>query len=244
MKLREKICIVIPCFKVGKEILNVIKNIDFNLVDKVFVIDDACPEKSGLIVKKAKYKKVKVIFLKKNLGVGGATMAGFKIALKLKHNIIFKLDGDGQHDPNDIVKFLKYFQNKKINFCKGTRFYRKKDIAKIPKLRLIGNIILTSISRITCSNSEITDVVNGFLCIRDTLLKKLELEKISNDFFFEEDLLFNISLFEKSIKEVQIKTIYNNKSSLSPIKTILPFLFKHFKNYIFKLTYKYEKNRR
>ena len=71
----------------------------------------------------------------------------------------------------------------------------------------------------------------------------MNFKKISGDFFFEEDLLFNISFFEKNIKEVQIKTIYHNKSSLSPVKTILPFILKHLRNYIFKLIYKYEKNR-
>ena len=171
-------------------------------------------------------------------------MLGFKKALKKNYDIIFKIDGDGQHDPRDIVKFLREFQNNKFNFCKGTRFKRKKNKQKIPKIRLFGNVILTSISRITCSNSKITDVVNGILCIRSSLLKKLNLKKISNDFFFEEDLLFNISLFEKNIKEIEIKTVYNNKSSLSPIKTILPFILKHLRNYIFKLIYNYEKNRK
>ena len=48
-----------------------------------------------------------------------------------------------------------------------------------------------------------------------------------------------------NIKELNIKTIYNNnnKSSLSPIKTILPFLLKHFRNYIFRVMYRHEKDR-
>ena len=243
MKNKKKICVVIPCFKVSKEIKNVLNKINYKIIDKVFLIDDACPENSGLIAKSLKLKKVEVIFSNKNLGVGGATKLGFKKALKSNYDIIFKIDGDGQHNPVDIGKFLKIFENRNYSFCKGTRFKNKFNKEKIPKIRLIGNIILTYMSRITCANNEITDVVNGFLCIRSQLLKKINFNRISNDFFFEEDLLFNISFFEKKIKEVEIKTIYNNKSSLSPIKTILPFIFKHFKNYILRLTNNYEKNR-
>lgn len=240
---KKKVCVVIPCYKVNKEIKHVLKNINYKIVDKVFLIDDACPEGSGLKVKSLNLKKVEVIFSKKNLGVGGATMIGFKKALKKNYEFIFKIDGDGQHNPSEIKKFLNILLNSNSTFCKGSRFLDRKNKKKIPKIRLIGNIILTYMSRITCANNEITDVVNGFLCIRAQLLKKLNLKEISNDFFFEEDLLFNISFLEKNIKEVQIKTIYNNKSSLSPIKTILPFIFKHLRNYIFRLMYKYEKDK-
>ena len=239
----KKVCVVIPCFKVKKEIKNVLKKINYKLVDKVFLIDDACPEKSGIIAKGLNLKKVEVIFSKKNLGVGGATMLGFKKALTKNYEFIFKIDGDGQHNPSDIRKFLNILQSNKYNYCKGTRFINKRNKYKIPKIRLFGNIILTFMSRLTCGNSEITDVVNGFLCIRARLLKKLDFQKISNDFFFEEDLLFNVSFFEKNIKEVHIETIYNNKSSLNPIKTILPFILKHLRNLILRLIYKHEKNR-
>lgn len=241
MKPIKKVCVIIPCYKVKNEIKNLLNKIDYRLIDKVFLIDDACPEKSGLEAKKLNKKKVEVIFSKKNLGVGGATILGFKNALKKKYEFIFKIDGDGQHDPNDIKKFLRKFKNKNINFCKGTRFGGKKNLFKIPKIRLLGNLILTFLTRINCSNHKITDAVNGFLCIRSTLLKKIDLDRISKDFFFEEDLLFYVSFFEKNITEISIKTIYNNKSNLSPIKTIIPFLFKHMKNLLYKIKHAYKK---
>ena len=95
------------------------------------------------------------------------------------------------------------------------------------KVRLIGNIILTLLTRINCRNFELTDVVNGYLGVKSSLLKKLDFKKISKDFFFEEDLLYFISFYEKKIIEIPIKTFYFEKSSLTPLKTILPFLTKH-----------------
>jgi len=90
---------------------------------------------------------------------------------------------------------------------------------------------LTYICRINCRNGNITDVVNGFVGIKLNLLKRLDLDSISNDYFFEEDLLFRVSLVEKSIFELPIKAIYNDKSNLNPIKTIIPFLLKHLRNF-------------
>ena len=243
MRFKNNVCVVIPCYKVKKKIINVLKRINYRYVDKVIVVDDFCPENSGKIAEKFSNKKVEVIYCESNLGVGGATMYGFKKAIKENFKIIFKIDGDGQHDPVDIKKFLTKFNNKNINFCKGTRFDSKNNKKKIPGFRLFGNIILTKISRITCKNENLTDVVNGFLAIRLNLLKKLNLGKISKDFFFEEDLLFHISFYEKKICEIPIKTFYFGKSSLNPFKTILPFLIKHLKNFSVRIYYDFTKQK-
>ena len=241
MKLKNKICVIIPCFKVKKNIINVLKKINYSLVDKVLVVDDFCPENSGQRAESFINKKVEVIYCKSNLGVGGATKLGFKKALKENFKILIKIDGDGQHNPDDIKKFVKIFDNKTINFCKGTRFNKKNNKDKIPGFRLFGNIILTKISRITCKNPNLNDVVNGFLAIRSNLLNQLNLKKISDDFFFEEDLLFHISFYENKVLEIPIKTFYFGKSNLNPLKTILPFLFKHLKNFIIRIHYDFTK---
>lgn len=232
--IKYKVCVVIPCFKVKSEILSVLNAINFKLVDKVFVVDDFCPENTGEYVKKLKFNKVEVLFLKKNLGVGGATIRGFKKALSLKYDLIFKIDGDGQHNPNDIKRFLKNFKNHNINFCKGTRFTRNSEKNKIPKLRYFGNKILTSLTKFNCKIDNLTDAVNGFLCIKSTLLKKIDLNKLNKGFFFEEDLLFYLSFADLKLKEIPIKTIYFDKSNLNPFKMVLPFIINHFKNLLIR----------
>ena len=131
----------------------------------------------------------------------------------------------------DITKFLLSLEMKNINFCKGTRFLNKGK-RKIPFIRYYGNICLTFLSRITCKNYIITDVVNGFLGIKLKLLKKINLNSLSKDFFFEEDLLFHVSFHETKIGEVPIKTLYHQKSNLNPVKTIIPFIIKHARNLI------------
>ena len=45
--MKRNICIVIPCYRVRHKILSVYNKIDFKVVDKVIIVDDCCPEKSG-----------------------------------------------------------------------------------------------------------------------------------------------------------------------------------------------------
>ncbi len=239
--MKKKICVVIPCYKVSNKIDDVINQIDFNIVDKVFLIDDCCPENTGELVKKKFDKnKIQVEILNKNLGVGGATIHGFKKALNQNYEIIFKLDGDGQHNPNYISDFIEAFENQNVNFCKGSRFLNQLEIQKIPKIRYFGNVVLTFLTKKICKIENITDAVNGFIAIKSELLEKIELNEVSNDYFFEEDLIFKLSFYKMIIKEIPIETIYfDNQSSLNPFAVILPFLFRHFKNYTIRLKNEY-----
>ena len=227
-----KVCVVIPCFNVKRKILKVIKKIDLNFVNLILVIDDKCPEKTGDMIEQKNLKQVKVIKHGSNMGVGGATITGFKYAIQNKFDFVVKLDGDGQHEPRYIKHFITELQNKNFNFCKGTRFIDYKERNKIPTIRFLGNYILTFATKINCANRNITDAVNGFMAIKTSLLKIINLNNISQGFFFEEDLLFHCSFVGLTIKEIQIKTIYFGKSNLIPFKIIIPFIINHTKNFI------------
>ena len=200
-------------------------------------MDDCCPENTGeLVRKKVDKDRIQVEILNKNLGVGGATIHGFKKALSQNYEIIFKLDGDGQHNPKYIRDFINIFKNQNVNFCKGSRFLDQSESQKIPKVRFFGNLALTYLTKKTCKIENITDAVNGFIAIKSDLLRKIDLNKVSYDYFFEEDLIFKLSFHDLIIREIPIETIYfNNKSNLNPFVVILPFLFRHFKNYIIRL---------
>ena len=76
----KKIIIVIPCFKVKNKILNVISQIP-DWIDYIICVDDACPENSGNFIKENNSdERILTLFNDENLGVGGASMVGFKHA--------------------------------------------------------------------------------------------------------------------------------------------------------------------
>jgi glycosyltransferase involved in cell wall biosynthesis len=103
----RKIAVVIPSFKVTKHIIDVIDNISSD-VDQIYVVDDACPENSGnFVINNTNDNRIKVVFNEINLGVGGAVLAGYKQALNDKNDIVVKIDGDGQMNPELIKDFIK-----------------------------------------------------------------------------------------------------------------------------------------
>ena len=68
MYKNKKIALVIPCYKVSKHINDVIKNVP-NFIDKIYIVDDKCPESSVKYIK-SKSRKIKKIFRNINGGVG------------------------------------------------------------------------------------------------------------------------------------------------------------------------------
>src|SRR5690349_10699719 len=97
--MSKRIGVVIPSFRVRDHILQVIASIGQE-VDRIYVIDDCCPDKSGdFVVANCTDSRVIVIRHEQNQGVGGAVMTGYREAIAEGIEIIVKIDGDGQMDP-------------------------------------------------------------------------------------------------------------------------------------------------
>ena len=162
--------------------------------------------------------------------MGGATIAGFKLAKKIKYDIVIKLDGDGQHNPNILKKIIKVLSSEKYDFCKGYRSLNIFIKDKMPLLRKIGNISLTLISKVITGYFNLQDVTNGIVALKISKLNSINIDLIKKNFFFEQDLIFHLSLKNFRLFQLKTETIYEDeKSNLKPIESILPFTFYHIK---------------
>lgn len=236
----KQIWVVIPAYKLTQEVINLIESIP-PIVSKVVVIDDACPDKSGnLIEKLCKDSRVSVHYNQENLGVGGAVKKGYKIAIENTAEIVIKLDGDGQMDPRNIPKLLAPLLNHEADYTKGNRFYTLNSLKVMPKKRLIGNSILSVMSKFSTGYWNIFDPNNGFTAISRNALENLDLSQISDSYFFESDMLFRLYCNRAVVQDVPMNSIYGNeKSNLSISKITFEFIFKHLRNSIKRFFYAY-----
>ena len=236
----KQIWVVIPAYKLTQGVINLIESIP-PIVSKVIVIDDACPDKSGnLIEKLCKDSRVSVYYNQENLGVGGAVKKGYEIAMENRVAIIVKLDGDGQMDPRNIPKLVAPLLNHEAEYTKGNRFYTLNSLKAMPKKRLIGNSILSVMSKFSTGYWNIFDPNNGFTAISRDALENLDLSQISNSYFFESDMLFRLYCNRAVVQDVSMNSIYGDeKSSLSISKITFEFIFKHLRNSIKRFFYAY-----
>jgi hypothetical protein len=225
---------------VKSKILGVIKNIP-GTVGKIILVDDLCPEGTGIYVKQnCSDDRLEILFHECNKGVGGAMVTGYKRAIELGASVVVKLDGDGQMDPSHIDELVFPINSKDADYVKGSRFYFVKELRNMPFVRLIGNSILSFYNKLISGYWDIMDPTNGYTAIHTAILKMLPLEKISQDFFFESDMLFRLNTIRAVVKEVPVPVSYeNNKSNLRIIKVLFTFPYKYFTRFVKRILYNY-----
>ena len=234
------VAVVIPSFNVKETILDLLAKIG-PVVDRIYLVDDACPQKSGLYVSdNTKDPRIKILFHPVNLGVGGAVKTGYKAALDAGADIIVKLDGDGQMDPLLIPRLIEPLIREEADYIKGNRFYDLGYLKKMPGIRRIGNSMISFINKMTSGYWNIMDPSNGFTAINSVALRSLPLEKIDNRFFFENDMLFRLNTIRAVVQDFPMKAAYGfEKSNLKIWKVLFFFPFMYGNRFIKRIFYNY-----
>jgi len=234
------IAVVIPCYKVSAHVLNVIGKIGKE-VDKIYVVDDCCPQNSGDKVSiNCQDERVTVIRLPENQGVGGAVIAGYKAAIADDMTVIVKIDGDDQMEPSLIAFFVAPIIAGEADYTKGNRFFDLETIGDMPKIRLFGNSILSFMTKLSSGYWDIFDPTNGFTAIHGTVAAHLPFEKLSRRYFFETDMLFRLNTLRAVVVDIPMMSKYEDEiSNLKISRVIGEFLFKHFRNFCKRVFYNY-----
>ena len=235
-----KIAIVIPCYKVHEFILKVISEIPSS-VDFIYVVDDACPENSGdLVAAHGVDPRVKVLRHKVNQGVGAAMMTGYDQALSDGAEIIVKIDGDGQMDISLLERIVAPIVRGEADYVKGNRFYNLQQIWRMPKIRILGNAILSFFAKSSSGYYTVFDPNNGFTGISRYALQQINFSQINKRYFFETDMLFQLNCARGVVLDVPMPARYGNEiSNLKIHKILLPFLFNNFRNFWKRIFYTY-----
>lgn len=233
------VAIVIPAFRAEQFILDVLARVP-DQVKEIFVIDDCCPSSTGEVASTSPDPRVTVVRNAKNLGVGGATKVGLLLAMQKGHDLIAKVDADGQIDPKLIVPALELMTKNDLDIVKGSRFHHREDIREMPFLRLIGNSALTLMSRISTGYWKLNDPTNGFIILTASVARRLRLEKISDRYFFESDLVFRLGLVGARLGHLPMKATYGaEKSGLNLARAVPTFLIGHLRNLLKRIALQY-----
>jgi len=234
------ISVVIPCFKVKAHICDLIQIIGSEVND-IIVVDDCCPEKSGSFVEKnCNDNRVRVLYHTINQGVGAAVLTGYQAAIASGADVIVKLDGDGQMDPSLIPAFVSPIFRGESDYTKGNRFFEIETVREMPNIRLLGNILLSFLTKLSSGYWNLFDPTNGYTAISAKVAERLPLNKISRRYFFESDMLFRLNTMRSVVIDIPMFAKYNEEISNLKITRELPrFLFYNLRNLFKRIMYNY-----
>jgi glycosyltransferase involved in cell wall biosynthesis len=238
--MNKKIGVVVPSYMVKRHLLSVVESIP-DFVDKIYIVDDKCPEGSGkYIAENCHDSRVFVHFHDENLGVGGAVMTGYRCAISDGMDVVVKIDGDGQMDPSLIPLFIEPILSGEADYTKGNRFYDLEEIRSMPFMRLFGNSILSLMTKFSSGYWNLFDPTNGYTAIHTNVARRLPFKKISYRYFFETDMLFRLNIIRAVVVDVPMNAKYGDEvSSLKISRIIGEFLYKHARNFFKRVFYNY-----
>lgn len=183
--------------------------------DRVYAIDDCCPDKSGALVRERFGDDPRVVVIQhdENQGVGGAVISGYRQALADGYDIVVKIDGDGQMDPDQIPALIAPILNGEADYTKGNRFFAIDHLRGMPAIRMFGNAVLSFVNKVSSGYWNVMDPTNGFTAIHADALRWLPLEKLARRYFFESDMLFRLGTIRAVVRDVAIPARYGDEVS-------------------------------
>jgi glycosyltransferase involved in cell wall biosynthesis len=107
-----------------------------------------------------------------NLGQGSAIITGFRACLMGDYDVIIELDGDGQHDPEDVPRFLDCFERTRPDIIVGARVWGR---SEMPLHRRLNNGLVTTVGR-WLSGTSVIDFQCGYRFITAETWQNVDLE--------------------------------------------------------------------
>ena len=232
--------LVIPCYKVGDHILNVLTKAPA-WVEGIVCVDDACPDGSGdLIEASVTDPRVFVLRLAINQGVGGATLAGYAEAVRRGARVLVKVDGDDQMDLGYMAHLVAPILLGEADYAKGNRFTLLTHLTAMPTVRVLGNALLSFAAKLSTGYWNIFDPTNGYTALEAKVARLILERRIAQRFFFETDLLYHLGVLRAVVRDVPMPAKYEDETSRLRIGRIaLSFPIKYLRAMVKRLFYSY-----
>lgn len=216
-----RVCVLIPAYNEERHIEKICREVLQHVTD-VVVVDDGSKDRTAEI---AASTGVRVLRHEVNKGKGAALNTGFAYARENGFNVLITMDGDGQHLPAEVPKFIEAYQRTKIPVLIGSRMHQ---LESMPFVRRKTNLFMSWwLGRVM--HQYIPDTQCGFRLYRCDILPLVSTG--SQRFAAESEILLNLAHRGIRMDSVRITTVYaGEKSKINPLPDTLRFfrmLFDH-----------------
>ena len=203
----EKFSIVIPVYNEGRNlrilvprIYKELKKLKFELI----IVDDNSNDNTAKILKKFKKKNFRHIIRREERDLSKSCVLGFK---KTRYKNIIVMDGDLQHKPSDIKKFLNIFNRNNPDIIVGSRDLFKVKKHNLSALRLLASRILIIIVNLLLGKKT-SDPMSGFFMFKKSIFIRSQKKLIKKGYKILLDLLY---IKDQKTKVIDLKINFDSR---------------------------------
>lgn len=224
MFLGKSVGVVIPAFNEEQLISKVVDTIP-SFVDRIFVVDDCSSDNTpAVVLEHVNRNPARVTLLRHevNSGVGGAIATGYKAALSERLDVTAVMAGDAQMDPAELGDIVTPVARDECDYCKGNRLFSGEAWQMIPRVRYLGNAMLSLLTKIASGYWHIADSQSGYTAINLRALETIDWNKMYKRYGQPNDLLVRLNIYGFRVRDVPITPIYGigEKSGIRPLRMI------------------------
>jgi glycosyltransferase involved in cell wall biosynthesis len=207
----KTIVVVLPAYNAAKTLEMTYREIPFEIVDDVVLVDDHSRDETSKVGRELGIKHV--IRHDRNRGYGGNQKTCYRAALDLGADIVIMLHPDYQYTPQLIPSMAWLIANDVYHVVLGSRILgngaRK---GGMPLYKYIANRGLTFIQNLLVGQ-KLSEYHTGYRAFSRTVLESIDIEKNSDDFVFDNQMLSQIIMKDFEIAEVTCPTKYFDDAS-------------------------------
>jgi len=238
-----KVAVVIPCYDEGHLIARVIETMP-DFVDRLYVVDDKSSDDTAEIIQRfaaADPERIQFIGHPINQGVGGAIASGYKAALADRMDVTVVMAGDAQMDPDDLPAIVAPVARGECDYTKGNRLFTGDAWYIIPRVRYLGNSMISLLTKIASGYWHVADSQSGYTAIGLKALETIDWDKMYKRYGQPNDLLVRLNIHSFRVRDVTIRPIYNvgERSGIKPLRMIPRLSWLMFRLFLYRMGMKY-----
>ena len=206
----KKIVVVMPAYNAEKTLEKTYREIPLEIVDDVILVDDASHDRTSELSRNI---GIQTIMHEDNLGYGGNQKSCYKAALGLGADIIIMVHPDYQYTPKLIPAMASMIAYGEFDAVLASRILGIGALqGGMPLYKYVANRFLTLFENL-CLGHKLSEYHTGYRAFSSEILEKLPLEKNSDDFVFDNQMLAQIIWFRYRIGELTCPTKYFEDAS-------------------------------
>lgn len=207
----KKVVVVLPAYNAADTLEKTYREIPFDIVDEVVLVDDASSDDTAILGQSLGIKHI--IRHEKNTGYGGNQKSCYNKALELGADIVIMLHPDYQYTPLLIPSMVNIIANDLYQVVLGSRILGQGALkGGMPLYKYIANRLLTFTQNILI-NAKLSEYHTGYRSYSAEVLNAINYQDNSDDFVFDNQVLSQIVYAGYEIGEITCPTKYFKEAS-------------------------------